>query len=603
MPKFILDGREIETAQGKTIIEAAYQNGIEIPHFCWHPELSVAGNCRMCLVEVGNPRRDREGNIEKDENGNPVIAFIPKLQIACATPVSEGMVVKSVSDKAVEAQEAVMEFLLINHPLDCPICDEAGECKLQDYAFNHSKGQSRFIEEKVHKPKRQVWGPNVMFDGERCISCSRCIRFSEEIAKQEVLTFVQRGDHVTIELFDGTVWDNPYSMNVIEICPVGALTSPDFRFKSRVWEMSFNPSISFADGSGSNTFLGVRNNKILRVQPRTNMNVNKYWLTDDARLNYYNFVNENRVTDPMIKVDGKLRKSTWEDTNAFFKKSLSTIIPESIMVLGSGKATNESNYILKKFASEVLKTKNIDFLEHIDKGMEDDFLGNADRTPNSLGAKTLGLNANGPVNKSNLVDKINTGQIKALILMEEDLDGYKDIYDSLDKLDILIVFAYNDTELTRKANIVLPASTYAESEGTYTNTKGRVQHFEPALVTKENLRTMGMKLSRWDAFGEGNDRWTKHELRSSRQSWRILSGLAKEYGHTWNYTKSKDVFKELAETVDGFKGMDYALLDTHQGVELGKADSPDPVILNYSSHSFKPQDDANQFIYATHNSH
>lgn len=603
MPKFILDGREIETAQGKTIIEAAYQNGIEIPHFCWHPELSVAGNCRMCLVEVGTPRRDREGNIEKDEKGNPVIGFIPKLQIACATPVTDGMVVKSVSDKAIEAQEAVMEFLLINHPLDCPICDEAGECKLQDYAFNHSKGQSRFIEEKNHKPKRQVWGPNVMFDAERCISCSRCIRFSEEVAKQEVLTFVQRGDHVTIELFDGTVWDNPYSMNVIEICPVGALTSPDFRFKSRVWEMSFNPSISFADGSGSNTFLGVRNNKILRVQPRTNMNVNKYWLTDDARLNYYNFVNENRVTDPMIKVDGKLRKSTWEDTNAYFKKSLTTIIPESIMVLGSGKSTNESNYILKKFASEVLKTKNIDFLEHIDKGMEDDFLGNADRTPNSLGAKTLGMNANGNVNQKNLVEKINFGQIKALILMEEDLNGYKDIYDSLDKLEILIVFAYNDTELTRKANIVFPASTYAESEGTYTNTKGRVQHFEPALVTKENLRTMGMKLSRWDAFGEGNDRWTKHELRSCRQSWRILSGLAKEYGNTWNYMKSKDVFNEIAGTVAEFKGMDYALLDTHQGVELGKADSPDPVILNYSSHSFKPQNDANQFIYATHNSH
>lgn len=603
MPKFILDGREIETAQGKTIIEAAYQNGIEIPHFCWHPELSVAGNCRMCLVEVGTPRRDREGNIEKDEKGNPVIGFIPKLQIACATPVTDGMVVKSVSDKAIEAQEAVMEFLLINHPLDCPICDEAGECKLQDYAFNHSKGQSRFIEEKNHKPKRQVWGPNVMFDAERCISCSRCIRFSEEVAKQEVLTFVQRGDHVTIELFDGTVWDNPYSMNVIEICPVGALTSPDFRFKSRVWEMSFNPSISFADGSGSNTFLGVRNNKILRVQPRTNMNVNKYWLTDDARLNYYNFVNENRVTDPMIKVDGKLRKSTWEDTNAYFKKSLTTIIPESIMVLGSGKSTNESNYILKKFASEVLKTKNIDFLEHIDKGMEDDFLGNADRTPNSLGAKTLGMNANGNVNQKNLVEKINSGQIKALILMEEDLNGYKDIYDSLDKLEILIVFAYNDTELTRKANIVFPASTYAESEGTYTNTKGRVQHFEPALVTKENLRTMGMKLSRWDAFGEGNDRWTKHELRSCRQSWRILSGLAKEYGNTWNYMKSKDVFNEIAGTVAEFKGMDYALLDTHQGVELGKADSPDPVILNYSSHSFKPQNDANQFIYATHNSH
>lgn len=603
MPKFILDGREIETAQGKTIIEAAYQNGIEIPHFCWHPELSVAGNCRMCLVEVGNPKRDREGNIEKDENGNPVIAFIPKLQIACATPVSEGMVVKSVSEKAVEAQEAVMEFLLINHPLDCPICDEAGECKLQEYAFNHSKGESRFIEEKNHKPKRQVWGPNVMFDAERCISCSRCIRFAQEVAKQDVLTFVQRGDHVTIELFDGTTWDNPYSMNVIEICPVGALTSPDFRFKSRVWEMSFNPSISFADGSGSNTFLGVRNNKILRVQPRTNMHVNKYWLTDDARLNHYNFVNDNRVTEPMIKVNNTLKKVSWEEANKSFKDRLSKIIPESIMVLGSGKATNESNYMFKKFATDVLKTKNIDFLEHIDNGMNDDFLGCADRTPNSTGAKTIGLSNNGPVTKDNLVEKINSGQIKALYLMEEDLNGYPEIFNSLDKLDILIVHAYNDNELTRKATIVFPAATYAESEGTYTNINGRVQHFEPALVTKENLRTMGMKLSRWDAFGEKNDRWTRHELRSCRQSWRILTDLANDYGKDWNYKKSKDVFNELAENVSEFNGMDYSLIDTHQGVELGKANNPDPVVLNYTSHKLKPQNDENQFIYATHNTH
>lgn len=603
MPKFILDGREIETAQGKTIIEAAYENGIEIPHFCWHPELSVAGNCRMCLVEVGNPKRDRDGNIEKDENGNPAIAFIPKLQIACATPVSEGMVVKSVSEKAVEAQEAVMEFLLINHPLDCPICDEAGECKLQEYAFNHSKGESRFVEEKNHKPKRQVWGPNVMFDAERCISCSRCIRFAKEVAKQDVLTFVQRGDHVSIDLFDGTVWDNPYSMNVIEICPVGALTSPDFRFKSRVWEMSFNPSISFADGSGSNTFLGVRNNKILRIQPRTNMHVNKYWLTDDARLNHYHFVNENRVTEPMVRVNNILKKTTWEDAYSVFKEKLSKIIPESIMVLGSGKATNESNYMLKKFASDVLKTKNIDFLEHIDKGMEDDFLGCADRTPNSTGAKTIGLRNNGPVNKDNLVEKINSGQIKVLYLMEEDLDGYPEIYNAIDKLDMLIVHAYNDTELTRKAEIVFPASTYAESEGTYTNINGRVQHFEPALVTKENLRTMGMKLSRWDAFGEKNDRWTKHELRSCRQSWKILSDLGKQYGKDWDYKKSKEVFNELAQNISEFNSMDYNLLDKHQGVELGKAANPDPVVINYTSHKLKPQNDENQFIYATHNAH
>jgi NADH-quinone oxidoreductase subunit G len=232
MPHIFIDGKRLETKTGKTIIETAYENGLDIPHFCWHPELSVAGNCRMCLVEIGMPKRNHDGSLETDKNGNPVVSYMPKLQIACATPISDGMYVNVNNDKVIHAQEAVMEFLLINHPLDCPICDEAGECKLQEYAFTHSTGESRFDETKNHKDKRHKWGPNVMYDAERCISCSRCIRYAKEIADQDVLTFVQRGDHVTIKLFEGTQFDNDYSMNVIEICPVGALTSPDFRFKS-----------------------------------------------------------------------------------------------------------------------------------------------------------------------------------------------------------------------------------------------------------------------------------------------------------------------------------------------------------------------------------
>jgi NADH-quinone oxidoreductase subunit G len=202
MPKIIVDGKELEFKQGQTIIEAAKDHGIDVPHFCWHPKLSVSGNCRVCLVEV-----------EK----------MPKLVIACSTVAAEGMVVHTASDKALAARNAVMEFILINHPLDCPICDEAGECKLQDYAYQHSNGESRFVETKNHKDKRVELGPNVMFDGERCISCSRCIRFCDEIAKDPELTFVQRGDRVTITTFPGQQLDNPYSMNVVDICPVGAL--------------------------------------------------------------------------------------------------------------------------------------------------------------------------------------------------------------------------------------------------------------------------------------------------------------------------------------------------------------------------------------------
>lgn len=588
MPHIKIDGHLIETSPGKTIIQAAYENGMQIPHFCWHPELTVAGNCRMCLVEVGMPKRNQQGEIEKDENGNDVISFFPKLQIACATPVSDGMVVRALSEKAVEAQEAVMEFILINHPLDCPICDEAGECKLQEYAFKHSKGESRFDEQKNHAKKRQVWGPNVIFDGERCISCSRCIRFSSEIAKQDVLSFVQRGDHVTIELFDGTVLDNPYSMNVIELCPVGALTSQDFRFKARVWDMSFNDSISFADGSGSNISIGVRNNEILRIQPRTNMFVNKHWLTDDARLNYIELVNQNRITEPHIRVNGDLEKANWQDAIIKTADSLKKYKANEIFVLTSAKATIESNYLMQKFAKTILKTQNIDFLHHIDNTKEDGFLSVADRAPNTSGAREVGATSIAGIKAIDLADKIKSGEIKALIAMEEDFTDFPDILNALSKLELLVSLQYNNNKVSEIANIVLPASTYAESEGTYANHKGRVQHLKSALVTKENMRYMGLNMSRLDKFGALNDRWTQHEVRNCRMSWRIVKDLANAMGANWQYFKSENVFDEIEKNVASFKGMSYHLLDEYQGIQFNKASNPDPKLNNYVSHVMKP---------------
>ena len=588
MPHITIDGQVIETTQGKNIIEAAYENGIEIPHFCWHPELSVAGNCRMCLCEVGMPARSREGELEKDANGNQKINFIPKLQIACATPVSDGMIVKTKSDKAVEAQEAVMEFLLINHPLDCPICDEAGECKLQEYGLKHSKGESRFIESKNHNPKRQEWGPNVVFDAERCISCSRCIRIAQEVCDQDVLSFVQRGDHVTIELFEGEVFDNPYSMNVIEACPVGALTSNDFRFKSRVWEMSFTNSISYADATGSNIRIGVRNNEILRIEPRTNMYVNKHWLTDDARLNHYDFVNNNRIIKPLIKNKSNQSETTWDEAYSLVAKTLKNMDHNSIFFMASARATNEDNFAFKKFVKENFNSDNIDFLPHIDESFADDLLGTSDRTPNAKGANELGMSANGEVNKSNILANINSGKIKAMYVMEETFDDYPELLSALDKLEFLVVHSHNQNTLSLKADVVFPASTYAEIEGTYTNRDGRVQHFKPALVTKENLRYMGLNLSRLDKFGAKNDRWTNHENRGCRQSWRILQGVSGKLRNEWTYKKSKDVFADIEVNNEAFKGMDYKLLDEYQGLNLGKANSPDPKLNNYISHVMHP---------------
>jgi NADH-quinone oxidoreductase subunit G len=589
MPRILIDGKEIETEQGQTVIEAAYTNGLQITHFCWHPELSISGNCRMCLVEVGMPKRLPDGTLQNDESGNPVINYFPKLQIACATVVSDGMHIRTKTDSVVHAQEAVMEFFLINHPLDCPICDEAGQCKLQEYAYCHSRGESRFEEEKVHAPKRQSWGPTVMFDAERCIKCSRCIRFAQEIAGQDVLTFVNRGDHVTIELFQGKQFDNPYSMNVIDICPVGALTSKDFRFKSRVWDMSFNDSICPGCARGCNIKIGVRNNEILRMEPRSNPYVNKYWMCDYGRLTQYENVNENRITNPMIRWKEGLISCSWDEAVSKAADLLKKYTPDEIMVLGSSKATNEGNYVLSKFAKDILKTKNIDIIRDIDLSFADDFLKVSDKKPNYTGACEVGIVPNDMgVSVKDLPEKMRYKNIKVMYVITDLLISHRLLLDELDDLELLIVHAQNHTYLTEKADIIFSSSTFAEVEGTYINVDRRVQHFTPALVTAENLRYMGMKMSRIDKFGAPNDRWTQHELRNCLPNWKILMLLAEQFGVKWDYIRAKDIFKEICSSIESFKGMSYELLDEYQGLILGKSGSPDPIVTSYESYVMKP---------------
>lgn len=593
MPTFTIDDRTLEAKPGQTIIQAATENGIDVPHFCWHPSLSVAGNCRMCLVDVGMPKMNPDRTPALDDNGNPIIMFMPKLQIACATQVSEGMVVRLNHPKVKPAQEAVMEFLLINHPLDCPICDEAGQCKLQEYGYKHSKGESRFTETKNHKDKRVPLGPNVLFDAERCISCSRCIRYAKEEANQPVLTFVDRGDHVTIETFPGTQFDSPYSMNVIEICPVGALTSQDFRFKARVWDMSFNESICTGCARGCNTQAGVRNNEILRLEPNTNMDVNQYWMCDHGRLSQFKFVSENRVKKSLVRENGSLVEAEWDAATAKAAELLKSVKASEIMVLGSAKATNEDNYALVRFAKEVLNTSNVDFFRYDNASFGDEKLRRSDMTPNSTGAVEVGVKpASGGVSAKDLTAKISSGAIKALYVMEDDIAVISpELASALDKLAVLIVHASNHTETAKKAHVVFAAATYAELEGTYTNFQNRVQHVEPFIVTPENERRMGMKLSRLDKFGAHNDRWTQGERRNCRQSWRVITGLAKAMGaeaDLWRYRTSEDVFEALADNVPFFSGMSYGLLDERKGVVSGEAEKEFVEVFEYESHTLKP---------------
>lgn len=589
MPQINIDGKTITSEVGKTIIEAAIQNGIDIPHFCWHPELSVAGNCRMCLVEVGMQKRLPNGNFELSDDGIPVIQWFPKLQIACSTQVSDGMFVRLTNNKVQKAQEAVMEFLLINHPLDCPICDEAGECKLQEYAFNHSNGESRFIEQKNHKPKRIEWGPNVIFDAERCISCSRCIRYAKEVAKQDVLTFVERGDHVTIQLFEGTQFDNDYSMNVIEICPVGALTSKDFRFKTRVWEMSFTESICVGCAKGCNTKIGVRNNEILRIQPNTNMYVNRYWLCDHGRLNTFRNVNENRVTSNQIKIDNSIKKVSFEEAKNHAVENLHKFKSSEVMVIGSPYSTNEDLYVLEKFTRSVIKTKHLDFISRIDESFADDFLKQKDITPNTTGAREIGIAPiQDGVGVNELIKAIQTKHIKCMLVMNDDLTDQPDLLEELQNLEFLITLSSNHSKITEIANVTFALSTYAEVEGTFTNIDARVQHFTPTVVTKENLHRMGLKMSRLDKFGAHNDHWTQKEHRDCKPGWKIITQISNSMGASWHFNTAHDVFNEISKQLHPFNGMNYELIDKHQGLVLGRANQPDEVLVNYVSHYMKP---------------
>ncbi|MGE5316127.1 MAG: molybdopterin-dependent oxidoreductase [Acidobacteriota bacterium] len=539
-----INGKQVETDSKQTIIQAARQQGIAIPHFCWHDKLSPAGNCRICLVEV-----------EK----------MPKLAIACMTNVAEGMVVQTASEKVVNARKAVMEFLLINHPLDCPICDEAGECKLQDYSYKFSQGYSRFAEQKNHKDKRVEIGPRVMFDAERCISCSRCIRFCDEVAGVHQLQFVNRGDRTTIDTFPGQTLDNPYSMNVVDICPVGALTNKDFRFKARVWEMSFTESVCNGCARGCNIDIGVRNNEILRLTPRKNDAVNSNWMCDHGRLDTWKHINaDNRITGPMVRKDGQLVDVGWDEALAKVAGELKLFSKHEIAFIGSAYASNEDNYVFARFAREVIGSKHIDRMRHVVEGDEDAILIRADKTPNDTGAALCGIvPGEGGLDFNGILQAIREKKIKAVYALEDDLAKDPEIEKVLNKLEFFAVHASNENKSTRIADVVLPSSTYAERNGTVTNFQKHVQRLRPAVATLERERAVdNLAMSRWDRFSAHNDTWGKGPKRDSRASWRIVAAIGNIMGGKFKYATAEEVFNEIAHTVEAFKGLTYLKIGT-----------------------------------------
>ncbi|RQS64461.1 NADH-quinone oxidoreductase subunit G [Burkholderia sp. Bp8963] len=343
MVELEIDGKKVEVPEGSMVIQAAHKADKYIPHFCYHKKLSVAANCRMCLVEV-----------EK----------MPKAVPACATPVSAGMIVHTQSDKAVKAQQSVMEFLLINHPLDCPICDQGGECQLQDLAVGYGKSSSRYSEEKRVVFHKNV-GPLIsMEEMSRCIHCTRCVRFGQEIAGVMEFGMLGRGEHSEITTFVGKTVDSELSGNMIDLCPVGALTSKPFRYSARTWELSRRKSVSPHDSVGANLVVQVKNNRVMRVLPFENEAINECWISDKDRFSYEGLNSEERLTKPMLKQGGQWIETDWQTALEYVAKGLKGIAADhganALAMLASAHSTAEELFLVKQLANE-LKTPNVDF--------------------------------------------------------------------------------------------------------------------------------------------------------------------------------------------------------------------------------------------------
>jgi NADH-quinone oxidoreductase subunit G len=526
----------------------------------------------MCLVEVGTPKIDPATKQPViDEQGNPVIAWIPKPVTACSTEISDGMHVRThhTSQTIREAQKGVLEFILINHPLDCPTCDQAGECPLQQTTYKYGPEGSRYEFEKVHKPKREAWGKKITFDAERCINCTRCVRFYDEYTKTHELEIVQRGwNNYPHPPEPERLDENPYAMNVIDLCPVGALTSTDHRFKARVWEMSATDTIAVNDARCSSIVLWVRDNRVMRITSRYNPQVNGYFISDETRLNY-RWINDNRANGASVKQNGKQVPVTWKEAIAKAAEIIKQYKPDEVFVMASARASLEVNYLAKKFAFEILQTPHLDFIEHYE-GEDDHLLIRADKTPNKTGCELLGIESKG-ISTDELSEAIKLGKIRCVLCIEDELSSLLSL-DTLLKLDALIVMPYNISDTTANADVVLPAATFAEIIGAFVNFEGVVQLARPAKALKTQNRELmkEMALSRLDKHATQFDRWSNEANKiDAKPSWEILQELASHFGATWHYQTAREIFAEIATSVPAFSGLDYKKLGK-LGVKIEK---------------------------------
>lgn len=522
-----VDGVWVQMPRGINVVEVAQRVGKFIPHYCYHSKLSVVGNCRMCLFEMGTPKMGPDRKPLLGADGKPEISWMPRPQIGCATGVTPGMGIRTDSALVKDCRNGVMEFLLINHPLDCPICDQAGECKLQEYSVEYGTGQSRFTEPKMKKPKNVDLGERIVLDDERCILCSRCVRFSSEVMKDDVLGFVNRGSETTLTAYPGKRFDNAYSLNTVDLCPVGALTSKDFRFQMRVWFLKETKSLCTSCGTGCNVTIGSREGKVHRLTPRENEAVNSQWMCDYGRLNFHYLEDAKRWKRPQLLAGGEHFPAPWIDAIARAASSLQGCQPSELAVVASGRMTNEELFVLQRLLTEMGVTK-VDCPPRLGQG--DTFLRSADGNPNTRGAEILGLSSGGR-KLSTWGAEISAGKIKGLLVLGgEDVVAAGIPESCLPQLRTLVFSGILPNATSRSAHVILPAAGFAEKSGSMVNVHGRLQRMTRAILPP----------------GEAREDWTL--LRDLRVA---LTG-----GNSLHSVE--DVWKAMSVEVPAFAGLSWA---------------------------------------------
>ena len=529
MPVFHIDDHPIEFQPGEKILSAALRNGKKIPHYCYHPGMSIVATCRMCVVDIVDLG-----------NGRPA----PKLQTACSVDAAEGMKIETINQKVEEGRKLVNEFLLINHPLDCPICDQSGECSLQDYSYEFGSGKSEMDYSKRVYGWRDI-GTFVSLERNRCIQCSRCDRFTREITGTNEFGMFNRGHELTVDTYTDRKMTNKFQGNMADICPVGAITEKEFRFKRRVWKLKKNRSICTGCSTGCNVTIEHDRNEVFRLKPHENQNVNKWWMCDEGRLTY-RIMNERktRINRPLGRMGQDLQDISWEEAYRAIADRIKEMEPtdKEVIAFTDTHATNEELFLLKKLLKQKFLSDNVfcplPKWEQIESELFINTLITSDKTPNRAGA--LALQIKGDAENAEVNNSIDE-KLKVVIILGNPFEKEHEIQQKIKPAQLIVhIGAYHNC-WSEIADVVLPGQHYSEKKGTFTNKQQQVQAIDVAIQA----------------------------LRRSRPEWQIIVELAHVLGQKFKFSNVNQVFTEMAKETKAFSGLSFDQTSDH-GIKLTK---------------------------------